>query len=386
MNILFISFDADPPYMGGTATVVNVLAKAFQAKGHFVALGHFEDSKHPSDFFQCKVKLDPINRTEAESFFNENSFDIIYNTQAMSTDFSFLKSLPLGDCKIVSAYHNKPLLRFFPLESLMNLYHESNNPIYKLYSLAKIPLLPIWKYRSQKRERLKYEEMVKYSDKIQVLSEKFYPCFLKIVPQIDRDKLVAIENPIVFDSLYPIEELAKKDKKVVVVCSTNYQKRAYLMIRIWNEIEKDKQLCDWSFDFIGGGEGFERIKKMASRLGLKRIFFLGFQDPKEYYKGGSVFMMTSRYEGWPMVLMEAMQMGVVPIVFNSFESLTNIIDDGENGCIVTDNDIRAFVGRLKWLMKNDEARASMAAKAIQSCDRFTVDKVLQKYLLMFESL
>jgi len=386
MNILFISFDADPPYMGGTATVVNVLAKAFQAKGHFVALGYFEDSSHPSEFFQCKVKLSPTNRKELESFFKKYSFDIIYNTQAMSTDFSFLKLLPLGQCKIVSAYHSRPMLRFFPLESLMNLYYDSNNLIYKLYTLVKIPLLPIWKYRSQKRERLKYEEMVKYSDKIQLLSEKFYPCFLKIVPQIDKNKLMFIENPIVFDSNCTVEEVKEKKKRVVVICSTNFVKRAYLMVRIWAKIEKDKELNDWSFDFVGGGEGFERIKKMASKLGLKRIFFLGFQAPEKYYKNGAIFMMTSRFEGWPMVLMEAMQMGVVPVVFHSFESLTDIIDDGENGCIVKDNDIEGFVDRLKWLMKNDELRISMAAKAIKSCDRFTIDKVLQKYLLMFGSL
>lgn len=383
MNILFISFDADPPYMGGTATVVNVLAKAFQAKGHFVALCYFEDSAHPSDFFRYKVKLNPDNRKEVESFFNKHSFDIIYNTQTISTDFVFLKSLPLGQCKIVSAYHNKPLLRFFPLESLMNLYHDSNNLIYKFYTLAKIPLLPIWKYRSQKRERLKYEEMVKYSDKIQLLSEKFYPCFLKIVPQIDKNKLVAIENPVVFDSAYPVEELKNKEKKVVVVCSTNYQKRAYLMIQIWAKLEKNSELNDWTFDFIGGGEGFERIKKMASRLGLKRICFLGFQNPEKYYKNGAIFMMTSRFEGWPMVLMEAMQMGVVPVVFHSFESLTDIVDDKENGCIVDDNDMDGFVKRMTWLMKNESERHILAMNAIKNAQRFTIERVSQKYIDLF---
>jgi len=50
-------------------------------------------------------------------------------------------------------------------------------------------------------------------------------------------------------------------------------------------------------------------------------------------------MMTSRFEGWPMVLMEAMQMGVVPVVYNSFESLSDIVVDGENGYIIPNNDL-----------------------------------------------
>jgi glycosyltransferase involved in cell wall biosynthesis len=386
MNILFISFDADPPNMGGTATIVHLLAKAFQAKRHFVALAYYEDSTYPSIFFEFKVKLSKDNRKNVESFFKFHQFDIIYNTQAMSTDFLFLKSLPLGNCKIVSAYHNKPLLRFFPLESLMNLFHESNSILYKIYTLTKIPLLPFWKYQSQRKERLKYQEMVSYSDKVQLLSDKFYPCFLKIVPGIDSNKLIAIENPVVFDTFYPIKELRNKKKKLVVVCTTNYQKRANLMIQIWERIEKDDRFNDWSFDFIGGGEGFNRIKRLASDAGLKRIDFLGFQNPEAYYKRCSIFMMTSRYEGWPMVLMEAMQMGVVPIVFNSFESLQDIINNNENGFIVDNNDMEGFVKKLKLLMENSEIRLLMAENAISSSTRFTIEIVLKKYLNIFEQL
>jgi len=55
LNILFISYDADPPYMGGTSTVVNVLAKAFVSEGHFCALGYMDDSNHPSVFLKTKL-------------------------------------------------------------------------------------------------------------------------------------------------------------------------------------------------------------------------------------------------------------------------------------------------------------------------------------------
>ena len=55
-----------------------------------------------------------------------------------------------------------------------------------------------------------------------------------------------------------------------------------------------------------------------------------------------------------MVLMEAMQMGVVPIAFNSFESVYDIIDDRLNGIIVENNDIDMYVKQLKWLMCHEE--------------------------------
>lgn len=386
MNILIISFDADPPNMGGTSTVVNVLAKAFIAEGHFCALGYMDDSNHPSVFFKHKIKLVKENRLEAEFFFNTFKFDIIYNTQAISTDFDFLKSLSHNDCKIVSAYHNRPQLRYLPFESLMDLYYESNNFFYKLYTLAKIPILPLWKYKSQQSQRIAFQKMVDNSDKVLVLSSNFIPVFLKIVPKNSKEKLVAIENPIVFDEVYPIANLPKQNKKVLVVCSVNYQKRANIMIKIWAELEKDKTLQDWSFDFVGGGNGFQRLTKLAKDLKLSRINFLGYQSPEKYYLDSSIFMMTSRFEGWPMVLMEAMQMGVVPVVYNSFESLADIIDDSQNGFVIPNNDFVFFVKQMKNLMLDDEKRKDMASKAITNCARFTPEIISNKYFNLFNSI
>lgn len=385
MNILFISFDADPPHMGGTSTVVNILAKEFKQKGHNVYLGYYNDSPHPSTYFKKKVKLTASNHFFLNIFIKENPIDIIYNTQAIETDWKLLKEA-FPKAKIISAYHSKPLLRYFPLESLMNIYYDSNNWIYKLYTLAKIPLLPYWKYKSQKKEMEQYKNMEKYSDKIQLLSPNFFPALRKILPNISNSKLVAIENPIAFNTTYPVEKITDKKKKVIVVCSTNFVKRAHLMIKIWNEIEKDGHFDDWSFDFVGGGEGFKHITQMAIKLKLKRIHFVGYQQPENYYRQGSIFLMTSRFEGWPMVLMEAMQMGVVPIVFNSFESLTDIITDKENSFIIPDNDIKYFVERLKNLIANDDLRSRMAVKAIESCQQFTIERITNKYISLFKEL
>ncbi|AUI47012.1 glycosyltransferase [Bacteroides hominis] len=385
MNILFISFDADPPHMGGTSTVVNVLAKDLKQRGYNVYLGYYNDSRYPSTFFQEKIKLTISNKKSIEAFCKDNPIDIIYNTQPIGTNWELLKEV-FPKAKIISAYHNRPLLRYFPLESLMNIYYDSNNWIHKIYTLAKIPLLPYWRYKSKKKEMKQYKNMEKYSDKIQLLSPQFIPVFKKILPNISNNKLIAIENPIVFNTTYPVENISSKQKRIVVVCSTNYQKRAYLMIKIWNEIEKDGHFDDWSFDFVGGGEGFKHITQMAIKLKLKRIHFVGYQQPENYYRQGSIFLMTSRFEGWPMVLMEAMQMGVVPIVFNSFESLTDIITDKENGFIIPNNNIKYFVERLKTLIANDDLRNRMAVKTIESCQRFTTEKITNKYISLFKEL
>ena len=158
------------------------------------------------------------------------------------------------------------------------------------------------------------------------------------------------------------------------------------MIKIWACIEKDARFNDWTFDFVGGGEGFSRILELSRKLNLQRINFVGYQQPLDYYYKGSIFMMTSRYEGWPMVLMEAMQMGVVPVVYNSFESLSDIVTDGFNGFVVQNNKQNIFVEKMKRLMLDDTLRQEMAVHAMESCKRYTIEKIVNRYESLFNDL
>lgn len=385
MNILFISFDADPPYMGGTATVVYILAKEFQRRGHNVYLGYFRKSDHPSTFFTKKIYLSENNQEEIISFSRKNKIQIIYNTQAIGTDWQLIKR-NFPSAKIISAYHNRPQLNYFPLYSLMNLYYKSSNFVYKLYTLLKIPLLPIRRMQSQHHQRIKFKEMQKYSDRILLLSPNFYPCIKKILPEINNKLLTAIPNPLVFDNPLPKQDISTKKKKVLVVTSSNYAKRTPSILRIWKEIEKDSNLNDWSFDFVGEGEDYHRLLSLAKKLRLKRIIFHGYKKPESFYQEDSIFLMTSRWEGWPMVLMEAMQKGVVPIVYNSFESITDIISNNKDGFIIKNNDFNEYLSKLKLIMLDKELRSKMALNAIESSSRFNIQTIGDQYIDLFKDV
>ncbi|MFA5329761.1 MAG: glycosyltransferase [Prolixibacteraceae bacterium] len=371
--------------MGGTATVANILAKSFISRGHFCALGYMENSEHPSIFFSHKIKLVNGNRRNAEIFFQEHQFDIILDQLANITDFTFLLSLPLGNCKIISAYHSRPMFHYSMLETLLRIYSDSNNWLYKLYTLAKIPLIPLFRIKSRRKEEKVFKNINNSSDKILLLSGNFFRNWTGLISGTDSSKLVAIGNPLVFDNSLPIEDIELKEKLVIVIYS-NPAKRAHLLLQIWKRIEVDARFNSWRFEFIGEGEGYSQILKLAKRNNLKRITFTGYQNTLPYYKRASIMMMTSKYEGWPMVLMEGQQMGVVPISYNSYESITDIITDGENGIIIPNNDMDCFVVKLKELMLNESKRKQMAIKAIHSSERFTLEKVTEKYLNLFTHL
>ena len=82
-----------------------------------------------------------------------------------------------------------------------------------------------------------------------------------------------------------------------------------------------EQFPDWKLNIIGNGPDLDYLKKRANKMNLERIFFVGHQDPEPYYKRAKIFCMTSSYEGVPLVISEAQNYNVFPILFNSFATI-----------------------------------------------------------------
>ena len=125
---------------------------------------------------------------------------------------------------------------------------------------------------------------------------------------------------------------------------------------------------------------------MICSMGLKHVTMEGFKNPLPYYQKASIFLMTSAYEGFPMSLIESQQNGVVPIAMDSYSSLHDIIDNGDNGIIVADNDIDGFTKELKRLMQDRGLRKDMAMHGFCSCDRYKIDIIVNKWESIFKKL
>lgn len=387
MNILFISFDADPPNMGGTATIINIIAKYFVNKGHKVFLGYLTPSDTPSTYFKNKIYICKTNKEKVKNFLAQHNIDIIYNVCGQDIDWDFYNELKNGIKEIV-AYHGRPHISSWAIESIWNMFLTSKDPFRKIHKLLWIVCSPITNYFHRQKEKSKFINMYRYADKIMLLSMNYLVVYQKMLPHyyLDPQKFIAIPNPIVFNELFPIEDYKQKEKRVLVVSNISHAKRVELMLKIWSKIEQDVRFKDWSFDFVGDSSVLNKYKILAKKLGIQRLTFYGKQNPLEYYRRSSVFLMTSRTEGWPMVLMESMQMGLVPVVYNSFEALEEIIDNGKNGFIIENNNEEQFIDKLKLLLLNTDLRRQMAENAITSCSRFTLDKVGKEYEKLFLSL
>lgn len=177
-----------------------------------------------------------------------------------------------------------------------------------------------------------------------------------------------------------------ENRKVIAVGRYTYQKGFDRLVEAWNLVAPD--FPDWELEIVGDGEDREMLKTMIDRYGLGGSVHLvsANNEIEKYYIGSSVYVMTSRYEGLPMVLLEAQAFGLPIVSFRCKCGPSDLIEDGENGYLVDEGDIKGFVFKLKKVMSDVELRRKMSQNALTSSDKFSEERVMQYWIELFESL
>lgn len=182
---------------------------------------------------------------------------------------------------------------------------------------------------------------------------------------------------------------AFKQKEIIYVGRLDFvQKRVYRVIDTWNYLEE--RFPDWRLTIVGDGEDRENLENHAKALGLKRVSFEGFQKPVPYYKRASILLLTSDFEGFPLVLAECMSFGVIPAVYNSYSAVMDIIADGKDGIVIPyhNEGYRAeeAANLLSGIMEDDDKRNAMAMAAIEKSKEYSVEKICGQWEKTFEQL
>ena len=192
----------------------------------------------------------------------------------------------------------------------------------------------------------------------------------------NKIKAEVIPNSVSYTSCNNIQG---KSKIALAVGRHSKEKAFDKLIRIWSQIEN--QNPDWNLYIIGDGELFDYNKSLANEIGLKKVSFIPFQkNIQEYYKQASLYLMTSLYEAFPMVLIEAQTHGCVCISYNCETGPAEIINDGINGCLVEYDNSKMFVEKFHMLANNAELMKDMAKNAIHDAERFSPNAIMPKWL------
>lgn len=207
-------------------------------------------------------------------------------------------------------------------------------------------------------------------------SEKAKEIFLK---NNKHDNIAIIGNPIrSFEHLKPKPE---REKIVLMVGRLIRSKNQDKLIEIFAEIDDP----DWRLILVGYDhlkqKNMDRLKALAKDLNVKdRVQFTGKHDKvEELYLRSSIFAFTSSSEGFPNVIGEAMSAGLPVVAFDCVAGPSEMIEDGLNGFLVPLFDTAQFADRLFLLMNNQDLREELANSAQKSIQRFSREKVCNKF-------
>lgn len=173
-------------------------------------------------------------------------------------------------------------------------------------------------------------------------------------------------------------------RRVVSIGRYDYDKGNDLLLQAWSKVEK--QTSDWSLDIYGNGERMP-YQSLISQLGidLNKCHLYGpTSNVKQEYLNSSVFALPSRYEGFGLVLIEAMACGVPVVSFDCENGPRSIITDGVDGFLIPPFDIDAFAEKLFLLMTDDNLRKQMGENAQKSAAQYDIAKICFQWKQMFD--
>lgn len=199
----------------------------------------------------------------------------------------------------------------------------------------------------------------------------------------DLDNITVIPNARTFT---PSQTADMENKKVIAVGRYTYQKGFERLIEAWRLIAPD--FPDWRLEIVGDGEQRTTLKEMTVRYGIGNSVALvpANNEIEKHYISSSVYAMTSRYEGLPMVLLEAQAFGLPIISFNCKCGPSDIVDNGKNGFLVEEGNVPAFASQLRKVMADVELRKKMSRNALEASKKFSVEPVMSRWMQLFESL
>ena len=177
-------------------------------------------------------------------------------------------------------------------------------------------------------------------------------------------------------------------KRVLAVGRLDYQKGFDRLIHAWALVQQDKRFADWQLDIFGQGEWKDMLEKLIQEKGLTQTAHINRPTNaigKEYSRS-ALLAMSSHYEGFPMVMIEAMACALPVVTFDYKCGPRDIIDDGINGLLVKEGDIEGLAVAMMKVMENEELRQRMSQQARKVTERFSEEVVMQQWLSLFSSL
>lgn len=228
-----------------------------------------------------------------------------------------------------------------------------------------------------KRLKQKIERTIRELDAFVVLNEHEQKAWEDVKPAI------IIPNSLPFYPIIPGKLLARR---AICVGRLEWEKGIDRLIDIWQAVHV--KYPDWILDIYGEGTWQEKLQqKIIHQKSETYIHLKGTcSDIASEYLGSSILVLTSRYEGFPMVLLEAMACGVPCVAYNCPFGPQSIITDGENGFLVDEGDKEQMIEKIGLLIEDEQKRMECGNNARKSVQKYSQENIMKEWNSLFNSV
>ena len=316
-----------------------------------LGINYTEDlRKHPLARISSFLRRRRLHRKRLTAFLMAWKADIVVSLYP--SESSFIPSIRDGSKKVLELHYNK----FFRLQ-----YARSG-----LLGL-------IDRFRTWEDERI-----VRRFDRFVVLTQE------------DAGYWGALPNlQVIPNAALPVPETrwSPYSRRVIAVGRLDYQKGFDRLVKAWALLPSDLR-DSWQLEIFGQGEWEVRLQELIRKRGVKESARVNAPTKEIFreYAASSFLVMSSHYEGFPMVLLEAMACGLPGVCFTFPCGPKDVIEDGKNGLLVPEGDIPALAGAMERLMRDQALRERMSTAAREIIRTYSEEKVMQQWIQCFNSL
>ena len=367
---------------GGTERVCSMLTNELSNAGYEMVLVTLENSDKPFFPINKNIKIIPLvsyprstlGRLPVSAYDIKNLRNTIFRIRNIVFDpikFAYkIRKISKEECVDIVIAADTMLVRFV-LPAILGL---------------QIKLIG-WEHMNfnanfGSRQRVITRQFVaRYCDAVVTLTEKDRKYWLEGTSH--KSQITAIANSCPF----PVQEYIKEEdtKIVLAVGRLTHIKGFDMLLDAW--IQVNKSMPDWTLKIVGEGEDREKLTDFIKKNKLTdSVELVGNTDNVgQYYKEAEIFCLSSRMEGFPMVLLETLAFGLPVVSFNCDTGPAEILED-TGSILVAKNDVDKLALSLIELMKDDERRAIISLKSKDKARLYQPEKIVSQWVDLLENL
>ena len=339
---------------GGTERVCSIIANEFSKQGYNISILSLVEGKEPFFKLQPNVKIYTLYSKKIS--FKKYFFSVVLKVR------QFVKQHRINTLIVVDS-----ISCIFTVPALCGLnvkhicwehFNFNNNNGTKLRDIG----------RNWAAKRCDYIVTLTKRDK-QIWEQELKNIKANIVP---------ILNPCPYEDTGHMPSI--KNKVMLSVGRLDYVKGFDLLIQAWAQV--CHQDADWTLHIVGSGKEEAELKRQAKMLGMddRIIFIPATKNIDTYYKKSSFYCLSSRYEGFGMVILEAQAFGIPVISFDCDAGPSEIINDDIDGWLVPPNNIEKLRDAIiKAISVSDETYSFFSKNSYENSKKFTADRAIVEW-------